>query len=85
MFILTLSVLYFSPFGKNIMKCDFFLFRESLLYGTKLLFFAILHLSLIPYGEPLKTARPSYRCVRKAAHSGFAQIMLFRPPDGSTA
>ena len=30
-------------------------------------------------------ARPPYRCLRKAADSGFAQIVLFRPPDGSTA
>ena len=40
MFILTLSVLYFLPFGKNIMKFDFFIFRESLLLS------AILHLPL---------------------------------------
>ena len=46
MFILTLSVLNFLPFGKNIMKFDFFIFRESLLVGTKLLFSAILHLHL---------------------------------------
>ena len=47
MFILTLSVLYFLPFGKNIMKLDFLLYLEKVCwYGTKLLFFAILHLSL---------------------------------------
>ena len=42
-FILTFSVLHFLPFGKNIMKFDFF---KVCWYGTKLLFFAILHLSL---------------------------------------
>ena len=46
MFILTLSVLYFLPFGKNIMKFDFFIFRESLLVWNQVVIFAILHLSL---------------------------------------
>ena len=47
MFILTLSVLYFLPFGKNIMKFDFFLYSEKVCwYGTKLLFSAILHIPL---------------------------------------
>ena len=47
MFILTLSVLYFLPFAKNnMMEFDFFLYYEKVCwYGTKLLFFVILHLS----------------------------------------
>ena len=39
MFILTLSVLYFLPFGKNIMKFDFFIFRESLLVWNQVVIF----------------------------------------------
>ena len=31
MLILTLSVLYFLPFGKNIMKFDFFIFKGLIL------------------------------------------------------
>ena len=54
MFILTLSVLYFLPFAKNMMEFDFFFYYEKVCwkegrkehwYGTKLLFFVILHLS----------------------------------------
>ena len=44
MFILTLSVLHFLPFGKNIMKFDFLYSEKVCWYGTKLLFSAILRL-----------------------------------------
>ena len=39
MFILTLSVLYFFPFGKNIVKFDFFIFKESLLVWNQVVIF----------------------------------------------
>ena len=39
-------MLHFLPFGKNIMKFDFFLFRDSLLVWNQVVIFAILHLSL---------------------------------------
>ena len=39
MFILPLSVLYVLPFGKNIMKFDFFIFRESLLVWNQVVIF----------------------------------------------
>ena len=37
MFILTLSVLYVLPFGKNIIKFDFLYLEKVCWYGTKLL------------------------------------------------
>ena len=37
-------MLYFLPFDKNIMKFDFFIFRESLLVWNQVVIF--LHLSL---------------------------------------
>ena len=39
MFILRLSALYLLPFGKNIMKFDFFIFRESLLVWNQVVTF----------------------------------------------
>ena len=39
-------MLYFLPFDKNIMKFDFVILEKICWCGTKLLFFAILNLSL---------------------------------------